>query len=108
MLMQRLEPRLSATDIRGDPSSKSQSRLDTASPVRRTIFTLAIDIKAVDLAATKHTTLLARWFEDSLFRPWDGEVGWLNAPFTRGLLPQFVEKCVTVVRGSSSLCCQRR
>ena len=44
----------------------------------------------VDLAATKHTTLLARWFEDSLPQPWDGEVGWLNAPFTRGLLPQFV------------------
>ena len=48
----------------------------------------------VDLAATKHTTLLPRWFEDSLPRPWNGEVGWLNAPYTRGLLPQFVEKCV--------------
>ena len=49
----------------------------------------------VDLAATKYTTLLARWFEDSLPQPWDGETGWLNAPFTRGLLPQFVAKCVT-------------
>jgi DNA N-6-adenine-methyltransferase (Dam) len=49
---------------------------------------------SVDLAATKDSALLPRWFEDSLPQPWDGEVGWLNAPFTRGLLPRFVEKCV--------------
>ena len=48
----------------------------------------------VDLAATKDTALLARWFEDSLPQPWVGEIGWLNAPFTRGLLPQFLYKCV--------------
>ena len=91
MLMQRLEPRLSTTDIAAI-IVEIQSRLDTPAGSRN--LTLAIDIKAVDLAATKHTTLLPRWFEDSLSRPWDGEVGWLNAPYTRGLLPQFVEKCV--------------
>ncbi len=80
-------------DDKGEENTPIGLRPDQASDL---VFT-------VDLAATKHTTLLPRWLEDSLPQPWNGEVGWLNAPYTRGLLPQFVrEMRPTVVRGSSS------
>ena len=48
---------------------------------------------------------------NSLPQPWVGEIGWLNAPFTRGLLPQFssiLSACMAARGSSSSHCCQRR